>query len=101
MSSPLKTTSRHEAFTLDGRTQAASVIAVVRSRDGASVTWTRAFVPLKTSAPPFLPAVVQVAVPIAPEFPLPEASPAVAPLPSLNEYAATRPASPVAWKVAT
>src|SRR5262245_50467543 len=102
MSSPLKMTSRHFPLALDGRTQAASVMAVVRSSEGASFTVTRALVPLKASAPPFLPPVVHVAVPIGPALPFPEASPAVVPVPSLNEYAATRPplGGPAAWVVA-
>ena len=52
---------------------------------------TRAFVPLKDSAPPYLPDADQVVFDVVPLLPVPEASPTVVPLPSLNEYAATRP----------
>ena len=52
---------------------------------------TSALVPLKTRASPYLPAVVQVAFAIVPLLPLPEESWTVVPVPSLNEYAATRP----------
>src|SRR5260370_742754 len=53
--------------------------------------FTRALVPLKTSALPYFPAVVQVAFAIVPVFPFPEESATVVPVPSLNEYAATNP----------
>ena len=56
---------------------------------------TRALVPLKTKASPYLPEVVQVALVIVPLLPLPEESLTVVPVPSLNAYAATRPW--VAW----
>jgi hypothetical protein len=55
------------------------------------LTVTKAFVPLKLKASPYLPAVVQVAPLMIPLFPLPEASFTIVPLPSLNAYAATRP----------
>ena len=74
-----------------GRIQASSVIPVVRSRDAESLTVTRAFAPLKTSALPYFPPVVQVAVPIDPELLFPEESATVVPPPSSNEYDATRP----------
>jgi hypothetical protein len=41
---------------------------------------------------PNVPVEIQVAVPIVPVLPLPEASAALGPRPSLNEYAAARPA---------
>jgi hypothetical protein len=53
--------------------------------------FTRALLPLKTSAFPYFPAVVQVAFAIVPVFPFPEESATVVPVPSLNEYAATSP----------
>ena len=58
---------------------------------------TRALVPLNDSAPPYLPDADQVVFDVVPLLPVPEASPTVVPLPSLNEYAATRPvvAAPV------
>jgi hypothetical protein len=46
---------------------------------------------LNTSAPPYLPDAVRVALPIDPVFPFPDASPTVVPVVSSNEYAATRP----------
>ena len=52
---------------------------------------TRALVPLNDSAPPYLPDADQVVFDVVPLLPVPEASPTVVPLPSLNEYAATRP----------
>ena len=52
---------------------------------------TRAFVPLKESAPPYFPDADHVVFDVVPLFPVPEASLTVVPLPSLNEYAATRP----------
>src|SRR5215471_9989101 len=73
------------------RTHASSVIADVRSKEAASGTVTREFVPLKLSAPPFLPAVDQVVFATVPPFPVPEASATVVPAPSSNANAATRP----------
>ena len=52
---------------------------------------TRALVPLKESAPPYFPDVDHVVFDVVPLLPVPEASPTVVPLPSLNEYAATSP----------
>jgi hypothetical protein len=52
---------------------------------------TKAFVPLKIKALPYLPEVVQVAPLMVPLFPSPDASLTTVPLPSLNPYAATRP----------
>jgi hypothetical protein len=61
---------------------------------------TRALLPLKLSALPFLPSVDQVAVPIVPPLPVPDASATVVPVPSSNEYAATRPGVRLcAWAV--
>ncbi len=53
--------------------------------------FTRALVPLKESAAPYFPAVVQVALERVPVLPPPEASAVVVPDPSLKAYAATRP----------
>ena len=47
--------------------------------------------PLKDSALPYLPLLVHVAPKIVPLLPLPDRSFRVAPDPSLNEYAATKP----------
>src|SRR5262249_38226018 len=84
-------TSRHTLFVADGFTQASNVIAVVRCNAAASGMLTRALVPLNDSAPPDLPAVVQVAPEIVPVRLLGELSPTVVPLPSLNPQAPTRP----------
>src|SRR6516162_9338278 len=51
---------------------------------------TKALVPLKVNAFPYLPEVVHVAPLIVPLFPLPDASFTTVPLPSSNPYAATR-----------
>ena len=61
------------------------VIPEVRSSSGASATLTTLELPLNESAPPYWPAVDQVAPVIVPVFALPDASAAVAPLPSSNE----------------
>jgi hypothetical protein len=74
-----------------GKSHASSVIPVVRSSEFESLTVTRALVPLKDKAFPYFPEVVQVAVPIVPVFPLPDASVTIVPKPSLKPYAATRP----------
>jgi hypothetical protein len=68
-----------------GFTHASSVIAFVRRSEGASGIVTFALVPLKARAPPYFPCVDQVAVPIVPVLPEPEASAAVVPEPSLKE----------------
>jgi hypothetical protein len=52
---------------------------------------TRSLTPSKVSAPPFLPAVVQLGPEIVPALPLPDESASSEPEPPLNEYAATRP----------
>ena len=80
-------------MTVDGCTQAASVMSVVNRNSGASGIVTFALVPLKTSAPPNLPAVVHVAPLIVPVLLWPEASVTVVPLPSLKLYAATKDAA--------
>ena len=51
-----------------GLTQASSVIAFVRSSEAESGTSTRLLVPLKLSAPPYLPPVVRVAPTVVPLF---------------------------------
>src|SRR5271166_6326893 len=84
-------TSRQALVMVDGLTQASSVMPVVRWSEVASGMVRSAFVPLKTRASPYLPEVVQVALAIVPLLPLPEVSVTVVPVPSLNEYAATRP----------
>src|SRR6266545_4749724 len=84
-------TSRHPPPTV-GYTHASKVIPVVKSNELASLTVTRALVPLNDRAGPNFPAVVHVAASIAPLFPLPDVSVTVVPAPSLNPYAATRPA---------
>src|SRR5688572_25295099 len=78
-------------MTADGLTHASSVIAVLKCNEGVSGTLTHAELPLNERAPPYFPAVVQVASVRVPVFPVPEASAVVVPVPSLNEYAATKP----------
>ena len=63
-----------------------------RSSDGVSATVTQLLLPLKDSAPELCPSDDQLVPDVTPTFPLPELSPAVVPVPSLNEKAATRPA---------
>ena len=84
-------TSRQSRVATDGFTHASKVMPVVRCNDAESLMFTRALLPLKTSALPYFPAVVQVAFAIVPVFPFPEESATVVPVPSLNEYAATNP----------
>ena len=78
-------------MTVDGLTQASSVIPVVRCSDAASGIVTSALVPLNCNALPNLPDVDQVAFVIVPLLPFPDASATVVPDPSSNPYAATRP----------
>jgi hypothetical protein len=78
-------TSRQTPLTTEGFTHASSVIPLVSRSEGASGIVTFALEPLKLSAFPNLPCVDQVALPIAPAFPLPEASATLVPEPSLKE----------------
>src|SRR5262245_4852051 len=82
-------TSRQPPTAL-GNTHASRVSADCGRSEGASGIVTRA-APLNERAFPYLPNVVQVAAPIAPVFPPPDASPTLDPAPSSNEYAATSP----------
>src|SRR5919109_194610 len=67
-----------------GKTQASSVMAVVRLREALWGTVTK-LLPLKTRAPPFLPCGVHVTpAPRVPALLLPEESRTVEPLPSLE-----------------
>jgi hypothetical protein len=77
-------------LTVVGYTHASNVIPLVNCSDGALLMVTRAPVPLKLNAFPYLPEVVHVAPLIVPLFPLPDASFTTVPLPSSNPYAATR-----------
>src|SRR4051812_3797611 len=63
----------------------------VRSSDAASGMLTSVELPLNCSAPPYLPAVDQVPFWMVPLLLLPDESPILAPVPSSNEYCATRP----------
>src|SRR6187431_888027 len=74
-----------------GLTQASSVIPLVRSSELESGTLTIALVPLKESAPPYLPLVLQAALAIVPLLLLPERSGRLGPEPWSKEYAATSP----------
>ena len=78
-------------LTVVGYTHASNVIPLVNCSDGALLMVTKALVPLKLNAFPYLPEVVHVAPLIVPLFPLPDASFTTVPLPSSNPYAATRP----------
>src|SRR5262252_8572703 len=66
-------------------------MALVNCSDGALLMVTKALLPLKDKALPYLPEVVHVAPLMVPLFPLPDWSFTTVPLPSLNPYAATRP----------
>jgi hypothetical protein len=77
-------------LTVVGYTHASNVIPLVNSSDAALLMVTKALVPLKVNAFPYLPEVVHVAALIVPSFPLPDASFTTVPLPSSNPYAATR-----------
>src|SRR3954469_7639375 len=68
----------------------AETVNVLRSRLLASGIVTQLLLPLKLSAPPYLP-VVHVVPLSVPPLPEPEASATVPPDPSLKPYAATRP----------
>ena len=61
-------------MTIDGLTQASSVIALLRRRSAASSTVTQSLMPSKRSAPPLRPVGVQVASRIVPVWPLPVTS---------------------------
>src|SRR5678815_5940742 len=82
-----------------GMTQASSVMRVSAS-ELELLTTTTLVVPLKLSAPPYLPA-TQVAPLIVPVFALPEASATAVPVPSLNAYAATSPVEAAVVALAT
>jgi hypothetical protein len=71
-------------FTVVGYTHASRVIALVNCSDGALLTVTKALLPLKLKALPYLPEVVQVAPLMVPLFPLPDTSLTTVPLPSLK-----------------
>src|SRR5688572_25423739 len=87
------TTVRQPAIAV-GRTQASTVIPVVRSSVARSATVTQSLTPSNDRALPLCPAVVQVAPEIVPAGPLPDLSAVVVPAPSSNPKAATRPAAP-------
>ena len=77
--------------------QQGEVMQFVTFRLGEEATDTLLFVPLNTNAPPFFPCVVHATVPwIVPVFAFPARSTTVVPVPSSNEYAATRPGMTVA-----
>jgi len=81
---------------VDGLTHTSSVIAVVKCNDGASGIVTSDALPSNASAPPYLPALVQVARMTFPVLPVPDTSATLVPLPSLNAYAATGVGPPAA-----
>ena len=73
---------RHEPAAVDGLTHASSVIPVVRSSEGESLTLTRSSIPSNDSARPKRPAVVRVAPAIVPALPAGELSATLVPLAS-------------------
>src|SRR5437868_1779714 len=83
-------TSRQALVIAAGLTQASSVTAVLKRSAALSGTLTSALTPLNARASPNLPAVVQVAFVRVPVLPLPDASAALVPVPSLKPKAATR-----------
>ena len=81
-----------------GLTHASIVMPVVRSSEALSLTVTELFVPLNDRAPPNLPSALHVAPEVEPVLPVPDASAAVVPAPSLKPYAATMPGgAAAAW----
>ena len=74
-----------------GKTHASSVMPLVKSRLATSLTLTRLLVPLKDKFFPNFPDVFQVAPPMVPLFPLPEASAVVLPAPSSKPKATSKP----------
>src|SRR3712207_6062246 len=86
----LNSTVFHAVPSAVGRTHASSVIAELRSSEAVSGTATRSFDPSNESAPPNLPVAVHVGPLSVPLFEFPLRSPSCVPLPSSNEYAATR-----------
>src|SRR5947209_1137505 len=87
----LITAAAQSVLAAAGRTQASTVIPVVRWRSVLSATVTQALVPLNARASPYFPAVDHVAFESVPVRPFPVASAVVTPEPSSNPYAATRP----------
>src|SRR4051812_10231735 len=87
----LRRTVRQLAPIALGLTQASRVMPVVRSRLLASPTLRMLLLPLKLSALPYLPPLVQVAPAIVPVLPLPERSARLVPEPASKLYEATRP----------
>ena len=77
-----------------------NVIAVVMFRSAFEATVTIALVPLKLSALPKRPCVVQLAPVIVPALPWPESSGTDVSVPASNEYAATASRLPAATGVA-
>src|SRR6476620_9027480 len=74
-----------------GFTHASTVIPLVSRNNALSATVTQAFVPLKESALPYLPDVVQAALESVPVSKLPDTSAVVVPVPSSNPHAPTSP----------
>jgi hypothetical protein len=87
---------RQAPLSVSGRTQAESVIPLVRSSESASGTVTTSSTPSKSSAAPMRPFGVHVALVIVPLLPVPEASATTLPVPSSKPYPATSPGGPSA-----
>src|SRR5262245_18195053 len=94
-------TVRHPDWAADGLTQASRVIPVVRSSELASAIVTRSLTPSNDRAPPYFPAVDQVAPEMVPLLPNPEVSFTVGPLPSLKPRASTSPVAVAALLTVT
>src|SRR5262245_35145574 len=77
--------------TVLGFTQASIVIADVSRSNAVSATVTQLVAPVSVTAPPYLPVAVHDAFDKVPVWPLPDASAAVAPAPSLKPQAAMGP----------
>src|SRR5215831_899353 len=87
--------------TRTGFTHASNVIPVLKCNDAESFTVTSEVEPLKTSALPYLPFVVQFAVLKVPRLVFPDESATFVPVPSSNEYEAMRPGIGAGKVVAT
>src|SRR3954454_21436045 len=85
------TTVRQPLCDAAGLIHADSVIALDRFSDAELATRTRLLLPLKLSALPKRPWLVQEAPVIVPPLPLPVASAVVVPMPSPNAHAPTSP----------
>src|SRR6266536_121892 len=82
-----------------GKTHASQLMLPLVLSESGPPRSTELELPLKASAFPYLPAVVQLAPTMLPLIPFPDPSVATAPMPSLRPYAATMPLSGVALAI--